>query len=84
MEAAVRRACPEYDAASFSRTQLRWRQLSTGELRANAKSLTDALFATPVPAGDRPMENGYRWVNVLLAAARVIALLSLEVVASTH
>jgi hypothetical protein len=66
---------------AFSRSQLRWQKVSAGELRANAKSLTDALFATPVRADDRQMENGYRWVNVLLRAACVIALLILRVVA---
>jgi hypothetical protein len=65
---------------AFSRSQIRWRRLSGGELEANAKSLTDALFATPALADHRPVEKGYRWANVLLIVAGAIGFLILNAV----
>lgn len=67
---------------AFSRSRLQGRQLSSYELKANAKSLTDALFATPAPADQRQLKVTYRWANVSLAAAVAIGLLALEWVAN--
>jgi hypothetical protein len=63
---------------AMSRGRFRWRNLSTAELETNAKSLSDALFATPAPAGQRQVQAGYRWVNLLLIAACGIGLLILN------
>src|SRR5690348_10747223 len=52
------------EVGAFSRSRLRSEGLSDAELQANAKSLTEALFATPAPADHREVEEGYRWGNV--------------------
>lgn len=67
------------EVGAFSRSELRFESLSDAELQANARSLTEALFATPAQADHREVEKGYRWANVLLAAA-VTALLILGLV----
>jgi hypothetical protein len=63
---------------AFSPSQVRFRRLSSYELRANAKSMTDALFATPAPADQRQLKATYRWANIFLIAVVAIALLVLE------
>jgi hypothetical protein len=67
---------------AFSRSQVQFRGLSSYELRANAKSLTDALFATPAPADQRRLKATYRWGNVFLITAVAVGLLVLEWVAN--
>jgi hypothetical protein len=62
---------------AFSRTQIRFQSLSSYELRANAKSLTDALFATPAPVDQRQLKATYRWAHIFLIAVVCIALLVL-------
>jgi hypothetical protein len=67
---------------AFSRTRVQWRRLATQELQANAKALTDALFATPAPADQRLLKATYRWDNVFLIAVVAIGLLVLDLVAN--
>jgi hypothetical protein len=66
---------------ALSRGQFRWKKLSDQELEANAKSLTDALFATPPPADHRQVKKGLRWANVLAVVVGGIGLLILNAVA---
>jgi hypothetical protein len=54
--------------------------MSAQELEANTKSLTEALFATPAPADHHQVKKRYRWVNILLVAAGVIAFLALNAI----
>ena len=63
---------------ALSRGRFRWKRLSDQELEANAKSLTDALFATPPPADHRPVTKRLRWANVLAVVAGAIGLLILN------
>jgi hypothetical protein len=62
---------------AFSRNQVSFQRLSSYELRANTKSLIDALFATPAPADQRQLKTTYRWANIFLIAVVSIALLVL-------
>jgi hypothetical protein len=65
---------------AMSRSYLRGRDPYLYELKANANSLTDALFAAPVPADHRPVQKRYRWFNLFLYAAVAIGLLTLKLV----
>jgi hypothetical protein len=68
---------------ALSRGQFRWKRVSDQELEANAKGLTDALFATPPPADLRQVKRGCRWANLFAVVVGATGLLVLYAVAQS-